>query len=181
MTWKLDDGRLQHAWSAEKVAAERPLVHARMVENLVASVHLTVGEGAAPSVQILDVLTGQGGRVPHWEAMDGEGDALCLCFDGDVIVAGFASGAVVGFVVQDGYAAWKRYHAGAVGCAAVVPAAVDLDGAGAAASRVLTGGAVCDTPPPNDLARTSNVPQAAWMRTPRSPGTPGVPSIDAAY
>lgn len=140
VTWRLSDGRLQHAWSAEKVAAEQPLVHTRMVENLVASVHLTVGAGDPPSVQMLDVLTGQGGRVPNWQAMDGEGDALCLCFDGDVIVVGFASGAVVGFDVQDGYAAWKGYHAGAVGCAAAVPNAVD--GGATAAARVLTGAAV---------------------------------------
>jgi hypothetical protein len=55
VTWQLEDGKLLHAWSAEKVAESLPLVHAAMVQNLVASVHMDFGSGNAPSVQLVRV------------------------------------------------------------------------------------------------------------------------------
>ena len=59
VTWKLEDGKLLHAWSAEKVAGSLPLTHASMVENLVASVHQDVGSGKLPSVQVVRTIPPQ--------------------------------------------------------------------------------------------------------------------------
>jgi len=66
----------------------------------------------------------------------GEGDPLCIAFDGEVLAVGTSSGAVVAWNVAEGYAAWKGYHGGAVAAIASVPGA----GAGSESSRGGGGG-----------------------------------------
>ncbi|KAK3266766.1 hypothetical protein CYMTET_24634, partial [Cymbomonas tetramitiformis] len=94
VVWRLEDGKLQHAWTADQVSGGRPLVHACMKGNVVASLHqhptpeaaaATAEENAThPTVQLVSPSAGfQGGSsccpVAVVNRQQGNAERRCEC------------------------------------------------------------------------------------------------------
>ena len=139
VAWELDTGKLRGAFCVDGVARGSPLRLTANCGSVIACVHALVpgqkpqtGAPVEPIAALLDVRTGEGGMVRDVSALAGEGDPICVAFDGELLVVGTTTGAVVAWNVAEGYAAWKGHHKGAVGALASVPGDP---------ARVLSGGA----------------------------------------
>jgi hypothetical protein len=139
VAWELDTGKLRGAFCVDGVARGSPLRLTANCGSVIACVHALVpgqkpqtGAPVEPIAALLDVRTGEGGMVRDVSALAGEGDPMRVAFDGELLVVGTTTGAVVAWNVAEGYAAWKGHHKGAVGALASVPGDP---------ARVLSGGA----------------------------------------
>ena len=54
---------------------------------------------------LLDINGGEGGAVRDISVLQGEGDPLCIAFDGELLAVGTSSGAVVTWNVAESYSA----------------------------------------------------------------------------
>ena len=114
--WRLGDGKIVHAWGDTKSGACRPMVASASAGSVLATVLWEAGKGDA-NVHLIDVLTGEGGRVPPNENAAGAGKPMSCAFNGRTVCLGFSSGRVVAV----GYRQWMGHHGGEVGHVAVCP------------------------------------------------------------
>eukprot|EP00873_Tetraselmis_striata_P019399 jgi/Tetstr1/439663/TSEL_028083.t2 len=123
--WQLSTGKILHVWGSTGGSSDNSGGSAQSELSCVLST-LRGGvlglvfwaPGAQADIHLMHILSGEGGRIPPDDRLQGGARPLAASFDGATLAVGFDNGALAVF----GKKGWTRWHSGAVGCVQTIAA-----------------------------------------------------------